>query len=113
MLPRPATRLLTVVAVLASLFVAPQAHAAGATFGPGDVLVGVGKSKVQWRAPDGTLKTTLTTFASEPDTTGLGFDAAGKLYSTGYTSNVISVFNADGTPAGTFGPSSAFSSHPE
>jgi hypothetical protein len=97
----------------------PGAGTAGAdhsTFAPGDLLVGVGSSKVQWRHPDGTLNQTLTTAVSSPHTTGMAFgpngtSCAGKLYVTGFTSNAVSRFNNDGTPDGVY--ASFFNSHPE
>jgi hypothetical protein len=103
------TAVLLCLTISASLAVSPAG--AATTFATGDVFVGVGSNKVQWRLPDGTLSKTLTTGSSSSITTGMAFDDAGKLYVTGYTSNVVNRFATDGTADGTFG--SGFNSHPE
>jgi hypothetical protein len=84
---------------------------AATAFSPDDVFVGVGSNKVQWRSPGGTLNQTLTTAASSSITTGMAFDPAGKLYVTGYTSNVVNRFTTSGAADTTFG--SGYNSHPE
>ena len=101
---------LLVLALTTSLLVQP-AGAATTTFATGDVFVGVGGNKVQWRLPDGTLNKTLTTGSSSSVTSGMAFDDAGRLYVSGYTSNVVNRFTTSGTANGTFG--SGFNSHPE
>jgi len=90
---------------------APGAGASHGAFAAGDVLVGAGSGKVQWRDDGGVLHNTLTPSVSSPSTTGMAFDLADNLYVTGYTSNAISRFNATGNPIGTFGD--GFNSHPE
>jgi hypothetical protein len=104
------TAVLLCLTLSASLFVGP-AGAATTTFAIGDVFVGVGSNKVQWRLPDGTLNKTLTTGSSSSITTGMAFDDSGKLYVTGYTSNVVNRFTTAGAANGTFG--TGFNSHPE
>jgi hypothetical protein len=107
---RVAALILGVLSLSAGLGVVGPASAAG-TFATDDVFVGVGSNKVQWRSPDGDLNQTLTTASSSSITTGMGFDAGGKLYVTGYTSNVINRFQTSGAADATFG--SGFNSHPE
>ena len=104
-------RLLALATILLVQFPVATASATHPRFAPGDLLVGVGSSKVQWRHGDGTLRATMTTAVSSPQTTGMAFDLAGKLYVTAYTSNAINRFATSGTADGTFG--SGFSSHPE
>src|SRR5918996_2727561 len=89
----------------------PMAVAGHSTFAPGDLFVGVGGGKVQWRHPDTTLNRVLSTSTSSPQTTGMALDPAHRLYSTGYTSNSINLFDPTGAAAGTFG--AGFNSHPE
>src|SRR5919106_4379550 len=48
----------------------PMAVAGHSTFAPGDLFVGVGGGKVQWRHPDTTLNRVLSTSTSSPQTTG-------------------------------------------
>jgi hypothetical protein len=106
----------TVVLLCLTLSASLLVHPAGAadSFSVGDVLVGVGSNTVQWRLPGGTLKGSLTTATSSSITTGMAFDGAlatGKLYVTGYTSNVVNRFTTFGGADGTFG--GGFNSHPE
>ena len=89
----------------------PMAVAGHSTFAPGDLFVGVGGGKVQWRHPDTTLNRVLSTSTSSPQTTGMALDPAHRLYSTGYTSNSINLFDPTGAAAGTLG--AGFNSHPE
>lgn len=98
-------------AVLSLIGVGPVAQGGNATFEIGDVFVGVGSSTVQWRHGDGSPNTSLTTFVNSPNTTGMVFDLAGKLYATGFTSNGISRFGTDGSQDGAFGDN--YSAHPK
>src|SRR3990172_5536120 len=86
------------------------ADAAHSTFGTGDVFVSVSDGEVQWRHSDGELNTTLDTGLGG-FTTGMAFDAAGKLYVTNFGANAVSVFDTDGTLHGVF--ASDFDSSPE
>ena len=72
------------------------------TFQQGDVFVAVGDGQVQWRRANGTLVQTLNT-GQGGYTTGMAFDASGKLYVTNFSANSVSVFNTNGTLQGTFG----------
>lgn len=108
---RPTLALSITLALFATLSFGSLAQAGHATFQDGDLFAGVGKSEVQWRHADGSSPRTLTTAANSPTTAGMAFDPAGRLYVTGFTSNAISVFNPDGSRAGTFG--SGFNAHPE
>jgi uncharacterized repeat protein (TIGR01451 family) len=104
-------RLLAFALGMSVLLLSPVAEASHTSFQPGDIFVGVGGSKVQWRHGNGALNRELTTVASSPTTAGMAIDSGGKLYVTGYTSNAISRFTNTGNPDGTFG--AGFSSHPE
>ena len=89
-----------IVIGVCGLVTAPRA--AAVNFANGDVFVAVGSGQVQWRHANGALETTLNTGLGG-FTTGMAFDSAGKLYVTGFGVNQVSVFNTDGTLAGTFG----------
>jgi hypothetical protein len=104
-------RYLIVPTILSILAVAPGVKASHAAFAEGDLFVGVGGGRVQWRHPDGSLNQTMTTPVSSPTTTGMALDLSHNLYVTGYTSNAISRFDTSGAATGTFG--SGFKSHPE
>jgi hypothetical protein len=104
-------RFLIVPTVLSILALAPAVKASHTQFATGDLFVGVGSSKVQWRHPDGSLNQTMTTPVSAPTTTGMALDLSHNLYVTGYTSNAISRFDTTGGATGTFG--GGFNSHPE
>ncbi|HLB62694.1 MAG TPA: hypothetical protein VJN50_08205 [Actinomycetota bacterium] len=104
-------RFATVLALtLPMLATVSPADAAHSTFGTGDVFVSVSGGKVQWRHSDGELNATLDTGLGG-FTTGMAFDAAGKLYVTNFGANAISVFDTDGTLHGVF--ASDFDSSPE
>jgi Domain of unknown function DUF11 len=102
---------LAVLSFLGLVGIVPTAQASHSSFGNGDLFVGIGSNKVQWRHPDGTLNQTLRTSSSSPSTTGMALDPAHILYVTGYTSNSVNRFNTSGTAIGTFG--SGYNSHPE
>jgi Domain of unknown function DUF11 len=100
-----------ILLLLGIVGVGPAAQANHSSFATGDLFVGIGSNKVQWRHPDGTLNRTMTTSSSSPTTTGMALDPEHRLYVTGYTSNSINRFNTSGQPIGTFGTD--FNSHPE
>jgi Domain of unknown function DUF11 len=101
----------SILLLLGVVGVAPAAQASHSSFAPGDVFVGIGSNKVQWRHPDGTLNATMQTSTSSPSTTGMALDPGHNLYVTGYTSNSINRFNTSGSAIATFG--TGFNSHPE
>ena len=75
-------------------------------FQEGDVFVGVGAGRVEWRRGDGTpVKRLFTGLVGSDDTSGMDFDAAGNLYVAGYQDNVISKFDRNGSLVGRFGGS--------
>lgn len=76
--------------------------AQGNVFTKGDVFVAVGNGRVQWRRPDGTLVATLDTTRGG-FTTGMAFDAQGRLYVTDFSANSVSRFDTSGNLLGTFG----------
>jgi Domain of unknown function DUF11 len=102
---------LAVLSFLGVVGVAPTAQASHSSFANGDLFVGIGSGKVQWRHPDGTLNRTMNTLSSSPSTTGMALDPAHNLYVTGYTSNSVNRFNTSGAAIATFG--SGYNSHPE
>lgn len=75
-----------------------QAHA---TFQRGDVFVAVSNGRVQWHLPDGTLNKVLDT-GEGGFTTGMAFDDRGHLFLTGFQTNKIYEFDAEGNLVGTF-----------
>ncbi len=82
-----------------------------ANFARGDVFVGVATGEVQWRRPDASPVATLsTTFGGE--TTGMGFDASGRLYVTSFTASRITRFDNTGAFLGPFGGTNV-GTHPE
>ncbi len=88
------------VALFATLG-AGTASAAGPAYAVGDVFAGIGSGQVKQFSGTGTL---LNTLNGEPATfnTGMAFDGAGNLYSTGFDGS-ISKYDNSGTFLGTFG----------
>jgi hypothetical protein len=77
--------------------------------GSGDVFVGMMDGSVQWRAPNGTLRRTLTG-VTDGESSGVAFDAAGILYVPHWFSrtnpasgNLVTRFDGAGNLLGTFG----------
>jgi hypothetical protein len=76
--------------------------------GRGDVFVGRLDGRVQWHAPNGTLRQTLIG-VSDGESSGIAFDAARNLYvphwisHTGGPGNTVSRFDNDGNPMGSWG----------
>jgi sugar lactone lactonase YvrE len=80
----------------------------------GDVFLGVGDSKVQWRKPDGSLVKVLDAVVggnAQNNTTGMAFDAAGNLYMTSFGAGTVVKFDRHGRRLGIFG--SGYDSQPE
>ena len=80
----------------------------------GDVFLGVGDSKVQWRRPDGSLVKVLDADVggtAQNYTTGMAFDAAGNLYVTSFGAGTVVKFDRHGRRLGIFG--SGYDSQPE
>jgi hypothetical protein len=84
--------------------------ASGVAFAQGDVMAAIGLGSVKHFDSSGTLLDTLTG-ASSTYTTGMAFDSAGNLYTTGFDGNVVSKYDTNGNFLGTFG--SGFTSSPE
>ena len=68
------------------------------TWNIGDLFPGVGSGQYQVRAPDGTLKETLTTISGSGFTTGCAFDAAGNLYGTEISNDSVTKFAGPSAP---------------
>ena len=80
-----------------------------------DVFVSIRDGHVQWRNPDGTLRTVLTS-ASDGPASGMAFDAAGNLYVTHFfgsttPGNTVARFDPNSNLLGTF--ESGYNSNPE
>jgi hypothetical protein len=85
------------------LFASPGAVLAGpASFQLGDLFAGVFFGQVKWYANNAALKGTLFTGGSRW-ASGMGFDAAGRLYVTDFTDLSVSRFDTGGSLLGTFG----------
>lgn len=95
--------------VLATMVVAPPVAAAGPAYAIGDVFAGVGSGQVKQFSSTGTLLNTLTGVPSN-ENTGMAFDTAGNLYSTGFNGS-ISKYDNSGTFLAAFG--SGYNSNPE
>jgi uncharacterized repeat protein (TIGR01451 family) len=118
---------LTRVAMMLALTLAIVGSGAGAlaaaTFGKGDVFVGVSGGQTQWHNPDGSLVKTLDDTTGS-FTTGMAFDSSGNLYVTDFSGGgehhngarpagpkvrggggvgTVSVFDDTGKLTGTFG----------
>jgi len=85
-------------------------------FASGDVFVAIVDGVVQWRAPDGTLKGTLTS-AHDGQSSSAAFDASGRLYvphwwgrAPGAPGNTLVRFDGTGSFLGPFG--SGYNSNP-
>lgn len=86
-----------------------QVHAFHISYEPGDVFVSLEPGPIQWRSPDGTLRSVLA-----PTVTGTGegmaFDASGNLYVTRWcvdsmctTGNAVEMYNVLGASMGRVG----------
>lgn len=82
-----------------------------AAFSRGDVFAAVGQGKVKRFSPTGTLLQTLDSGSGSNENTGMGFDAAGNLYSTQFQASSVYKFDINGNLVGAFG--SGYDSHPE
>ena len=87
----------------------PSISVTVANVGRGDVFVGLMDGTVQWRAPDGTLRTTLTS-VTDGEASGIAFDAARVLYVPHWFSrtnpasgNLVERFDPSGNLLGTWG----------
>ncbi|MFZ0390232.1 MAG: T9SS type A sorting domain-containing protein [Calditrichia bacterium] len=72
------------------------------SFQLGDVFAAVSNGNVNRYASDGTFIETLN-IGTTGFTTGMAFDSSGNLYVTGFTANIVAVFDNDGNLVGTFG----------
>src|SRR5918993_2435067 len=87
-----------------------QLHARHISFEPGDVFVSLEPGPVQWRSPDGSLRSILVpTVVGTGE--GMAFDASGNLYVTRWcidapcdTGNSVEMFNVLGQSMGQVGP---------
>ena len=86
-----------------------QLHARHISFEPGDVFVSLEPGPVQWRSPDGTLRSVLVpTVVGTGE--GMAFDSSGNLYVTRWcidgpcdTGNAVEMFNVLGHSMGQVG----------
>ena len=87
-----------------------QLHGAHISFEPGDVFVSMEPGPVQWRSPDGTLRSVLVPTVSGTGE-GMAFDSSGNLYVTRWcvdsmcsSGNAVEMFNVLGASMGQKGP---------
>jgi hypothetical protein len=66
-------------------------------FASGDVLVGVGAGQIAHYSSSGTLKDTLDSGTTSLNETGQCFDGLGRLRSTNYNAQSVSLFSSTGT----------------
>ena len=99
-----------VIGCVALLLALPAS--AGTPYVQGDVFAGVGAGQIKHFKPDGTLVQTLNNTTNSSEQTGMCFDDLGNLYSTNFTANNMSKFDASGNLlAASWG--SGFNQHPE
>ena len=103
-MPRPLVLLFLAFAIV------PELEASNVAFQTGDVIVGGLPGTLRHFSPTGApLDTSLSGGTSY--LTGMGFDAVGNLYVTGFNAQTVYKFDNTGTPQGTFG--SGYNSDPE
>lgn len=86
--------------VLFAAVVASTTVAQAAAFQVGDVFAAVNNGNVNHYDNDGNFIETLNIGGAGGFTTGMAFDAAGNLYVTGFSQNVVHVFNTNGVSQG-------------
>ncbi|HZE89681.1 MAG TPA: hypothetical protein VE404_09040, partial [Verrucomicrobiae bacterium] len=101
----PATAL-----VAAALALSPPASAAPATIQLGDLFAGVFFGQVNWYSNAGGFQRSLHTTGSRWST-GMSFDAAGRLYVTNFVEQSVSRFDGSGNLLGGF--ANGFGGKPE
>lgn len=101
------TPCILLIALLTALSL--QLQARHISFEPGDVFVSLEPGPVQWRSPDGTLRSVLVPTVTGTGE-GMGFDASGNLYVTRWcidagcnTGNAVEMFNVLGVSMGKVG----------
>ncbi len=98
---RPSSLALVLLAAVMAFSVlgrSTPAAQATTTWNVGDLFLGVSVGQYQVRAPDGTLRETLTTITGSGFTTGCAFDAADNLYGTEFGTNSVTKFAGPGAP---------------